>query len=62
MAHVTHRETLRNGVRVKVTQFRDAHGASLGRTVEADCLCYGVPFRTHSTENCPALVQSSISK
>ena len=46
MAHVTHHETRRNEVRVKVTQFRDAHGASLGRTAESDCLCYGLPFRT----------------
>lgn len=62
MAHVTHHETLRNGVKVKVTEFRDAHGESLGCTVEADCLCYGIPFRTHSVENCPARVQSSSPK
>ena len=62
MSHVTYHETRRNGVKIKVTEFRDAHGESLGRTVEADCLCYGLPFRTHSTENCPARVQSSIPK
>jgi len=62
MVHVSHEEFNRNGVKVKVTEFRDVHGASLGRTVEADCLCYGIPFRTHSIENCPTRVQSSVSK
>ena len=59
MSHVTRHETTRNGVRVKVVRFWGARGESLESTVEADCSCYGVPFRTHSTENCPALVQSS---
>lgn len=62
MSHVTHHETTRNGVRVKVVRFWDARGESLGSTVEADCLCLGMPFRVHTTENCPALVQSSILK
>ena len=31
MAHVTHHETRRNEVRVKVTRFWDAHGVSLRR-------------------------------
>lgn len=37
----------RNGVKVRVTRADD------GSTVEADCSCFGHPFRTHSRMTCP---------
>lgn len=43
--------TVRNGVRVKVTRFCG------GTTVEADCQCFGAPFRAHSTTACPLFKQ-----
>jgi len=37
----------KNGVKVTVRVYEE------GTTVEADCQCLGLPFRTHSTESCP---------
>jgi hypothetical protein len=39
--------TVRDGVRVTVHRSKD------GTAVEAACQCFGMPFRTHSTEACP---------
>ena len=40
----------RNGVQVKTTRTDE------GTVVEADCNCYGLPNRSHSTMKCPALL------
>jgi hypothetical protein len=41
--------TVKNGVRVKVTR------SETGSVVEADCGCFGHPWRLHTRMNCPAL-------
>jgi hypothetical protein len=41
----------KNGVNVKINRFQH------GTTVSADCSCFGMPFRTHSTEDCPVLIK-----
>jgi len=45
----------RNGVRVKVTR------GSNGSVVEADCHCYGIPGRLHSTPDCVVLKKKKSS-
>jgi hypothetical protein len=41
----------KNGVNVKIYRFQH------GTTISADCSCFGMPFRTHSTEDCPVLIK-----
>jgi len=41
----------RNGVKVKVIRTYDALGL-VGSVVEADCNCFGLPFRMHSNQTC----------
>lgn len=43
-----------NGVRVIVIRF-----PSGGTTVEADCQCFGLPWRVHSTPSCPRLKEQT---
>lgn len=44
---ITKVEQSRNGVKVVV--YRSENGS----VVEADCLCYGSPYRVHSNPCCP---------
>jgi hypothetical protein len=43
-------QTVRNGVRVRITRWADG-----GTSVETDCWCLGYPCHTHSTVGCPLL-------
>jgi hypothetical protein len=44
-----------NGVKVISHKFFDNKGELLGSTVESDCQCFGMTFRTHTNPNCPLL-------
>jgi hypothetical protein len=46
----------KNGVHVIVRRFQD------GSTVEAECSCYGIEFRTHSTDVCPIILARKNNK
>ena len=41
----------KNGVRVTVYRFKDG-----GTSVDADCSCHGMTFRTHSHTHCPVFL------
>ena len=46
----------KNGVKVvKTLHFDNKTGEKIGSTVEADCMCFGNPKRTHSNPLCPLI-------
>ena len=51
----------KNGVRVIRRRFYDEQGQITGSTVEADCGCFGLDNRTHTSQWCPqlAMIESS---
>ena len=52
MKKMTVEDLTRNGVRVIRRRFFDKKGQLLGSTVEANCDCYGLENRMHTTQWC----------